>query len=104
MKSEGNEAAIIHQRSNMSTTQNQEDKQHHNLSRTLLFALRSFYPRFSHIICWMPHGQTWRVLSPQKFVDEVAPHCFEYPNYHSFQRLVNAWGFRHIKKGTDVNA
>ena len=61
-------------------------------------------PRFSHIICWMPHGRAWRVLSPQKFIDEVAPQYFEYPNYHSFQRLVNAWGFRRIKNGRDVNA
>jgi len=61
-------------------------------------------PRFSHILSWMPHGRAWRILSPHKFEDEVAPHYFEYPNYHSFQRLVNAWGFRRIKNGRDVNA
>ena len=60
-------------------------------------------PRFLHILSWIPHGRAWRILSPQKFVDEVSPHYFEYPNYHSFQRLVNAWGFRRIKNGRDIN-
>jgi len=63
-------------------------------------------PRFQHIICWMPHGRAWKVLDPTKFINLVAPHYFEYPNYryNSFIRLVNAWGFRRVKKGVDANA
>jgi len=61
-------------------------------------------PRFQDIICWMPHGRAWKVLRPMEFTERVAPHYFEYPNYNSFIRLVNAWGFRRIKTGVDANA
>jgi len=61
-------------------------------------------PKFSHIITWMPHGRAWKVLRPKEFTDQVAPQYFEYPNYNSFIRLVNAWGFRRIKTGVDANA
>jgi len=61
-------------------------------------------PRFQQIICWMPHGRAWKVLNPTEFVNCLAPHYFQYPNYNSFIRLVNAWGFRRIKTGVDANA
>ena len=61
-------------------------------------------PEISHIITWMPHGRAWKVLRPKDFVKEVAPKYFEYPNYNSFVRLVNAWGFRRITTGVDSNA
>jgi len=61
-------------------------------------------PRFSHVIAWLPHGRAWKVLRPREFTDLVAPHYFEYPNYNSFIRLVNAWGFRRMTTGVDANA
>jgi hypothetical protein len=61
-------------------------------------------PRFAHIVTWMPHGRAWKVLRVKEFTEQVAPHYFEYPNYNSFIRLVNAWGFRRIKTGVDSNA
>mmetsp|Transcript_10375 Transcript_10375/g.14640 ORF Transcript_10375/g.14640 Transcript_10375/m.14640 type:complete len:470 (+) Transcript_10375:174-1583(+) len=61
-------------------------------------------PEFQHIISWMPHGRSWKVHNPHAFVEEVIPKYFEYTNYNSFVRLVNAWGFRRITKGPDRNS
>jgi len=56
---------------------------------------------FNDIICWMPHGRSWKVLKPSMFESLVMPLFFEYSNYHSFNRLVNAWSFRRISSGPD---
>jgi HSF-type DNA-binding len=56
---------------------------------------------FADIICWMPHGRSWKVLKPNLFESLVMPLFFEYSNYHSFNRLVNAWSFRRISSGPD---
>lgn len=56
---------------------------------------------FSDIITWMPHGRSWKVLQPDLFESVVMPQFFEYSNYHSFNRLINAWSFRRISKGVD---
>ena len=56
---------------------------------------------FHDIICWMPHGRSWKVLKPTMFENLVMPLFFEYSNYHSFNRLVNAWSFRRISSGPD---
>lgn len=61
-------------------------------------------PEYQHIISWMPHGRSWKVHNPHAFVEEVIPKYFEYTNYNSFVRLVNAWGFRRITKGPDRNS
>lgn len=56
---------------------------------------------FNEIITWMPHGRSWKVLKPSLFESLVMPLFFEYSNYHSFNRLVNAWSFRRISSGPD---
>jgi len=56
---------------------------------------------FHDIITWMPHGRSWKVLKPSLFESLVMPLFFEYSNYHSFNRLVNAWSFRRISAGPD---
>ena len=56
---------------------------------------------FHNIITWMPHGRSWKVLKPNLFESLVMPLFFEYSNYHSFNRLVNAWSFRRISSGPD---
>jgi len=61
-------------------------------------------PEYSHIITWMPHGRSWRVINIRAFVEEVMMRFFEYSNYSSFIRLVNAWGFRRITSGPDNNS
>jgi hypothetical protein len=56
---------------------------------------------FHDIISWMPHGRSWKVLKPSIFETLVMPLFFEYSNYHSFNRLVNAWSFRRASSGPD---
>jgi hypothetical protein len=56
---------------------------------------------FQDIITWMPHGRSWKVLKPSVFEGMVMPLFFEYSNYHSFNRLVNAWSFRRVGSGPD---
>jgi len=60
-------------------------------------------PFTSDIIAWMPHGKSWKIIDPILFYREVMPEYFEYCNYTSFNRLVNAWGFQMIKNGPDRN-
>jgi hypothetical protein len=56
-------------------------------------------PDIQHIVSWLPHGRSWKVHDSQRFMEEVMPHYFEYTNYYSFIRLVNAWGFRRMSRG-----
>lgn len=56
---------------------------------------------FHDVIAWMPHGRSWKVLKPSLFESLVMPLFFEYSNYHSFNRLVNAWSFRRVSSGVD---
>ena len=65
-----------------------------------LYAILS-QKEFADIVCWMPHGRSWKVLKPNLFESLVMPLFFEYSNYHSFNRLVNAWSFRRISTGPD---
>lgn len=46
-------------------------------------------------------GRSWKVLKPSLFESMVMPLYFEYSNYHSFNRLVNAWSFRRVSSGPD---
>ena len=59
------------------------------------------HKEFHDIIAWMPHGRAWRILKPGLFESLVMPLFFEYSNFHSFNRLVNAWSFRRISSGPD---
>jgi hypothetical protein len=56
---------------------------------------------FQDIIAWMPHGRSWKVHKPNLFETRIMPMFFEYSNYHSFNRLVNAWSFRRVSSGVD---
>ena len=56
---------------------------------------------FQDVISWMPHGRSWKVLKPNLFESLVMSTFFEYSNYHSFTRLVNAWSFRRVTVGID---
>lgn len=65
-----------------------------------LYALLS-QPNLSHVITWMPHGRSWKVLKPKIFETAVLPVFFESDNYHSFNRVINAWSFRRKSSGPD---
>eukprot|EP00571_Detonula_confervacea_P013613 CAMPEP_0172310812 /NCGR_PEP_ID=MMETSP1058-20130122/12699_1 /TAXON_ID=83371 /ORGANISM="Detonula confervacea, Strain CCMP 353" /LENGTH=514 /DNA_ID=CAMNT_0013023755 /DNA_START=97 /DNA_END=1641 /DNA_ORIENTATION=+ len=55
----------------------------------------------SGVIIWLPHGRSWRVLNRDLFADHALPRYFGHKNYASFVRIVNAWGFRRITRGSD---
>jgi len=62
-------------------------------------------PEFSHIITWMPHGCSWRMLQPRLFSEVVSPKYFSHQSkYSSFMRQVNGWGFKRITRGPDRNS
>jgi hypothetical protein len=58
-------------------------------------------PELSDIISWMPHGRSWKVFKPQVFEAFVLPVFFDSDNYHSFNRVINAWSFRRMSDGPD---
>ena len=59
-------------------------------------------PEFTHIISWMPHGRSWKVLKPKLFKEIVMPKYFPHQSkYSSFTRQVNGWNFRRITRGPD---
>lgn len=43
----------------------------------------------------------WKVLKPRVFETTVLPVFFESDNYHSFNRVINAWSFRRKSTGED---
>jgi HSF-type DNA-binding len=59
---------------------------------------------FSNIICWMPHGRSWRVLDPTGFEQLIIPKYFGHSKFSSFIRQVNGWGFRRITCGIDTDS
>ena len=87
------------------STQNQANRSLESSIRVQKFPVKLYsilaQKEFSDIITWMPHGRSWKVLKPNLFESLVMPLFFEYSNYHSFNRLVNAWSFRRISSGSD---
>ncbi|CAJ1950287.1 unnamed protein product [Cylindrotheca closterium] len=61
-------------------------------------------PEYSDIICWLPHGRSWRLQQQQRFEKEVLPIFFRHGRYASFARQINGWGFRRIASGPDFNS
>mmetsp|Transcript_61478 Transcript_61478/g.91379 ORF Transcript_61478/g.91379 Transcript_61478/m.91379 type:complete len:436 (+) Transcript_61478:209-1516(+) len=83
-------------------TESSEDIRLQKLPRKLFSMLSD--AKINHIISWMPHGRAWKIRKKKEFIEDVLPQYFEYTNYNSFVRLVNAWGFRRITSGLDANA
>jgi len=61
-------------------------------------------PELADIVCWMPHGRSWRVLKPREFEVRVIPTYFEHSKFSSFIRQANGWGFRRMTQGRDRNS
>mmetsp|Transcript_5701 Transcript_5701/g.12358 ORF Transcript_5701/g.12358 Transcript_5701/m.12358 type:complete len:558 (-) Transcript_5701:79-1752(-) len=58
-------------------------------------------PDLTSAITWMPHGRSWKILNRELFSSFAMPRYFGHSNHASFVRIVNAWGFRRVTKGTD---
>ena len=61
-------------------------------------------PEFRHVITWLPHGRSWRVIKPKAFEEKVIPLYFRHAKYASFMRQVNGWGFKRMAQGSDHNS
>jgi HSF-type DNA-binding len=46
-------------------------------------------PDLAEIVCWMPHGRSWKVLKPREFEIRVIPTYFEHAKFSSFIRQAN---------------
>jgi HSF-type DNA-binding len=61
-------------------------------------------PDLADVICYMPHGRSWKVLKPREFEIRVIPTYFEHAKFSSFIRQANGWGFRRLTTGKDRNS
>jgi HSF-type DNA-binding len=61
-------------------------------------------PDLTDVVCWMPHGRSWKVLKPREFEIRVIPTYFEHAKFSSFIRQANGWGFRRLTTGKDRNS
>jgi len=50
----------------------------------------------SHIITWMPHGRTWKILDKELLVSTVTSVYFGQSKFGSFTRQLNNWGFKRL--------
>lgn len=58
----------------------------------------------SDIICWLPHGRSWRILRPCQFEKIVLPKYFGHSKMSSFLRQASSWGFRRMLTGMSVDS
>jgi hypothetical protein len=57
-----------------------------------------------NIVSWQPHGKAFRVHEPEVFAGTIIRRYFKQTKYKSFQRQLNLYGFRRIRKGLDKGA
>lgn len=95
IKYEDNTAGATMPGGTRGTDSNFPAKLHHILSQ----------PGLAHIITWLPHGRSWRLVDRQAFLSQIMPNYFSHSNYASFARQVNGWGFKRLsRKGTDYGS
>jgi len=57
---------------------------------------------FEDIISWQPHGRSFSIHTPDRFVEEVMPKYFKQSKFSSFLRQLNLYSFtRHRAQGPD---
>lgn len=61
-------------------------------------------PEWHDVVCWLPHGRSFRILNPQAFEELVLPLYYQHAKYASFARQLNGWNFKRVSKGDDFNS
>jgi hypothetical protein len=56
---------------------------------------------FTSVVSWLPDGNSFKVHSPEVFVDQVMARYFKQTKYKSFQRQLNMWGFERLLVGPE---
>ena len=51
-------------------------------------------PNYQHIICWQPHGRSWKIVDMHLLSTVICPKHFAHATFESFNRSVNGWGFK----------
>merc|ERR1719188_1278801 len=63
-----------------------------------------FRKEFEDIISWVPDGKAFIILDKEKLIAGFSSLYYQYTKYESFIRKLHRWGFKFIKKGSDVGA
>jgi len=58
----------------------------------------------SHIVSWLPHGESFMILKQKEFAEQVLPVLFPKMKFQSFKRKMNAWGFSRNNDGFYQNS
>eukprot|EP00579_Thalassiosira_antarctica_P033099 CAMPEP_0201994892 /NCGR_PEP_ID=MMETSP0905-20130828/2573_1 /ASSEMBLY_ACC=CAM_ASM_000554 /TAXON_ID=420261 /ORGANISM="Thalassiosira antarctica, Strain CCMP982" /LENGTH=426 /DNA_ID=CAMNT_0048549939 /DNA_START=177 /DNA_END=1457 /DNA_ORIENTATION=- len=53
-------------------------------------------PNYQHIICWLPHGRSWKIVDKYLLTSVIIPQHFAHAKFESFNRSVNGWGFKRL--------
>jgi len=59
---------------------------------------------WTDIVSFLPHGRSFAVRDPDRFVQEIMPRYFQQTKWSSFTRQLNLWGFLRVRAGPDVGA
>jgi len=54
--------------------------------------------KHASVIGWAPHGRSFIVRNPEKFINEITPLIFNHSTMASFQRQLNLYGFKRITR------
>jgi len=58
-------------------------------------------PAFEDMVAWQTHGRCFMIHQVDQFVNDVLPRFFNQSKFRSFQRQLNMYGFRRLRRGVD---
>lgn len=47
-----------------------------------------------HILCWQPHGRSWKIVDKDLLSSIILPKYFEHVSENSFKTMLGQWGFK----------